>query len=182
MATVLLALASAGAAAVPARPGDGFEHPLVTPGTYVTRSAGDTFGRWTVTRGTIDQIGRGYWQAADSRQSIDLNGTSEGTVRTTFMTVPLVKYRVTYFLAGNPAGGPVVKTGRVSINGVVRETFAFDTTGRTFAAMGYVRRSFTFAGPGGKTTLDFASTSGAGAYGLVVDKVTALRCTTPGCA
>jgi choice-of-anchor C domain-containing protein len=179
---VLLAAAAAPASAAPARPGDGFEQPVVAPGTYVKRSAGDTFGRWTVTRGTIDQIGRGYWQAADSRQSIDLNGTSEGTVRTTFGTARAARYRISYFLAGNPAGGPAVKTGKVLVNGTVRQAFSFDTTGRTVTAMGWVRRSFVvLVATGGPATLDFASTSGPTAYGPVIDKTSAVRCLTLAC-
>ena len=180
LAGLLLAPATP-AAAGPARPGDGFERPVVPPGTYVTRTAGETFGRWTVTRGTIDQIGRGYWQAADNRQSVDLNGRGEGTVRTTMATRAATRYRVTYHLAGNPAGGPPVKTGQVVVNGTVRQTFSFDTTGRSFPAMGYVRRSFVFVATGGPATLDFASTSGPTAYGPVVDKVSAVRCLTLPC-
>jgi choice-of-anchor C domain-containing protein len=177
----VLAGVAAPASAAPGRPADGFEQPVVPPGTYVTRTAGETFGRWTVTRGSIDQIGRGYWQAADSRQSIDLNGRSAGTIRTTAATQPSVRYRVSYFLAGNPAGGPAVKTGRVLVNGTVRQTFSFDTTGRTFASMGYVRKSFVFVGTGGPATIDFASTSGPTAYGPVIDKTSAVRCPTLAC-
>ncbi|MGW4941778.1 choice-of-anchor C family protein [Actinoplanes sp. NPDC004185] len=182
-AVVLCVLAgvAAPASAAPGRPADGFEKPVVTPGTYVTRTAGETFGRWTVTRGSIDQIGRGYWQAADSRQSIDLNGRSEGTVRTTAATQPSVRYRVSYYLAGNPAGGPAVKTGQVLINGTVRQTFSFDTTGRSFTKMGYVRRSFVFVGTGGPATIDFASTSGPTAYGPVIDKTSVVGCLTVAC-
>ena len=82
----LLLVPATPAAAGPGRPGDGFEGPVVPPGPYVVRTAGETFGRWAVTRGTIDQIGRGYWQAADNRQSVDLNGRGEGAVRTTMAT------------------------------------------------------------------------------------------------
>ena len=178
---VLLCPAATPAAAGPRRPGDGFEQPLVTPGPYVKRTVGQSVGRWTVTRGTVDQIGRRYWQAPDGRQSVDLNGTSAGTIRTTMATGAGVRYRVSYFLAGNPAGGPAQKSGQVAVDGTVRQTFSFDTTGRTFTDMGYVRKSFVFVATGGPATLDFASTSGPTAHGPVIDKTSVVRCVAVPC-
>ncbi len=106
---------------------------------------------------------------------MDLNGSNAGTVTQSFTTVPGTTYSVTYSLAGNPAGAPALKTGRALVDGQNFQDFSFDVTGRTFAAMGYVGRQFTFVAQGASTTLGFTSTVG-GAYGPVVDNVQVKEC------
>jgi choice-of-anchor C domain-containing protein len=155
-----------------------FENPVVTPNTFVNLGAGASIGAWTVTQGHVDHIGGGFWQAADGVQSVDLSGSSlplAGGVAQSFTTVPLLKYRVSYKLAGNPGGAPVIKTGQVLANGNVIQSFSFDVTGKTFANMGYVHKVATFIATGLVSTIEFQSTDNT-AYGPVLDDVDVDSC------
>lgn len=184
-ATVLVAatavLASTGAAyaaaAVPAPFADGsFESPATPIGGFTTYSAGQGIGPWTVTKGSVDLTGGRFWAAAEGDQSVDLNGSQAGGVAQTFATHPGTKYRVNYSVAGNTAGGPTVKTGRVLVNGVDAQDFSFNITGKTNTDMGYSAQTFEFTATLPQTTLTFDSTTvlaggGASAYGPVLDGV-----------
>ncbi|GAB2583085.1 hypothetical protein GCM10027168_14760 [Streptomyces capparidis] len=174
--------APAQAAAAVSRFDDGsFETPVAPANAFNTVTAGQSIGPWQVTAGNVDHIGAGFWQAAEGDQSVDLNGTTAGTVAQTFTTVPGRTYTVTYSLAGNAGGGAPVKTGRVLVDGQNFQDFSFDITGKTFAAMGYVTRQFTFVARNPTTTLAFASTTPASAHGPVVDDVLVRDCPPDPC-
>ncbi len=174
-----LAISAAGPAvgATPQRFNDGsFETPVVASFTFQRFPTGAHMGPWTVTRGDVDLSGKGFWQTADGNQSLDLDGSVQGTVEQTFATVPLFKYEVSFALAGNPVAAPTVKTGQALVDGQVAQSFSFDTTGKTEANMGYVRREFTFVATGDATTLAFSSTTVPSGYGPVIDDVEVESC------
>lgn len=164
------AAAPARAATVPAFSDGSFETPVVSPHTFQELYQGQSMGPWTIATGSVDLNGEGFYQAADGVQTLDLNGSYPGTVSQTFSTVPLFKYEVSFALAGNPDGGPAVKTGQVLVNGKAVTNFSFDITGKTRANMGFVTEEFTFLATSNSTTLQFASTT-SGAYGPVIDNV-----------
>ena len=150
--------------------GGSFETPSVPAGSFATYTTGQSVGPWTVLSGTVDLVGPGFWAAADGDQSFDLDGYSAGTISQTFATAPGTTYTVSYALAGNPAAGPAVKTGAALIDGQNAQNFSFDTTGKSFADMGYATQGFTFLATKPSTTLTFASTT-PGAYGPVLDNI-----------
>lgn len=153
-----------------------FETPVAPAGTFQRFFAPATMGAWTVTEGSVDLIGAGFWQNADGYQSLDLEGAAGiGTVAQTFTTVPLLTYKVSYRLAGNPAAGPTIKTGQVLANGHVVQSFSFDITGKTFANMGYVGKEAHFIATSLSTTLAFTSTTNSG-FGPVIDAVDVDSC------
>jgi choice-of-anchor C domain-containing protein len=152
-----------------------FETPTAPADSFATYAAGQNIGPWTVTTGTVDLIGAGYWQAADGKQSLDLDGYNAGGVAQTFATVPGAEYAVSYSLAGNPDGGPAVRTGEVLINGNVTQDFSFNVTGKTPTDMDYMTEYLTFWATGSQTTLGFLSTT-PGAYGPVIDDVHVAAC------
>ena len=153
-----------------------FETPVVAPNTFQTIFVGEPIGAWTVSQGNVDLIGAGFWQAADGVQSLDLDGgVVQGGVAQEFTTVPLLKYKVRFKLAGNVDLGPTIKTGQVLANGNVLQSFSFDITGKTRTNMGYVSKETHFIATGLSTTLTFRSTTGSG-YGPVIDKVTVESC------
>ncbi|GGO95631.1 choice-of-anchor C family protein [Wenjunlia tyrosinilytica] len=165
------------AAAAASRFDDGsFETPLAPAGSFQTYAAAQSIGPWRVTTGSVDLIGAGYWQAAEGDQSVDLNGTSPGAVAQTFTTTPGTKYTVTYSLAGNPGTPPVVKTGKVLVDGQDFQDFSFDITGKSSTNMGYVTRQLTFVARNPTTTLTFASTTANSARGPVIDDVLVQPC------
>jgi choice-of-anchor C domain-containing protein len=175
VASAIVAVPGAADAAVvaPTGFGDGsFELPAVPAGSFTDYVAGQSIGPWDVTKGSVDLIGPRFWAAAEGDQSLDLNGYGAGAVSQTFATSPGTRYRVNYSLAGNPDAGPVVKTGRVLINGVDAQDFTFNITGKTRVDMGYSAETFEFTATLPQTTLTFDSTTLGSAAGPVIDAVT----------
>jgi choice-of-anchor C domain-containing protein len=155
----------------------GFENPVVPAQTFMTFAAGGTIGPWRVTAGTVDLIGSGFWQTAEGVQSIDLDGSDSGTIEQPVQTRFGGCYTVTYALAGNPDGGPVIKRGFARVAQIgsghppVQRNFAFDAIGKSRTDMGYVQQRFRFRALGHAVMLSFGSTT-PGAYGPVIDGVT----------
>lgn len=160
-------------------PGDTFETPVAPVGSFSEPSAGQMIGPWVVTPNNVNINGRGFYQAADGVQSVDLSGNSPGGVARNFATdafpLPLYTYVIDYCLAGNPDGGPRVKTGQVLVNGTPVQSFSFDGTGKSRANMGYLPQSVRFTSGGPSARVEFRSTTNT-AYGPVIDKVTFKKC------
>lgn len=165
-----------------------FETPRLAADTLKTFTTGQSIGPWKVTQATVD-LYNGVWKTADGQQGVDLNGTDQdlentrpGAVSQTFATNPGATYTVTYALAGNYTRGPAVKTGKILIDGQNIQDFSFDTTGKSAANMGWVKRQVTFVATGTSTTLAFASTTAHTPSGPVIDDVSVHRCKAPcGC-
>lgn len=174
MATFIIALC------VPAHanllPNGSFEFASVDPGgSFVTLGTGSTaITGWTVTGHSIDYIG-GYWQASDGSRSIDLSGSGLGGIELTtgFDTSIDLEYMVTFDMAGNPDGLPLIKELEVQA-GDFTGTFSFDSTGSTRNAMGWEQRSFTFTATDTTTVLSFRSILNGAAdpyFGAALDNV-----------
>ena len=88
---------------------DGFESPPVS-GQVQRLPTGSHLGAWTVTAGTVDLATSRLWQTPTGRQTLDLDGDTNGTISTTITVRPLTTYKVTYALAGNPASALVTAT------------------------------------------------------------------------
>ena len=140
------------------------------PGSFTTVNAGDTnITGWTVTKGNVDYIGS-YWQAEDGQRSIDMSGFFQaGGLSQTLNTVAGHTYTVTFWLAGNPDGGPGVKTLNVDTGGTAT-AYTFTVTNQTHDAMGWETHTYNFTATGSTTTLTFA-TDDASAYGPALDNV-----------
>ncbi len=133
-------------------------------GGYLELDAGSTaITDWTVIGGgvrAVDYIG-GYWVAFDGSRSLDLNGRpGPGGVEQVISTTPGETYVVTFYMAGNPDGGPTIKTMDVSVDTTVPQTqsFGFDTTGKTRSNMGWTPMQWSFVADAPSTTLRFMST------------------------
>jgi len=164
-----------------------FEDATFNPGPHATLSPGSTaIDHWTVsTGGNIDYTGT-TWEAADGGRSIDLNGTQpEGGIEQEIATTPGTTYLVTFAMAGNPAGLPVVKTMEVLAIGSSVQTspsFSYDTTGRSIPDdMGWVSKSWTFIADAPSTILQFRSTTADSIYyGPALDDVSVTVVPVPG--
>lgn len=55
-----------------------FETPKPKPNTFDEYTAGQSFGPWKVTSGSVDLMGAGVRQAAEEDQPLDLNGHDAG--------------------------------------------------------------------------------------------------------
>ena len=157
---------------------------LINNGSFENSSLGSGFGYlplyagstaindWTVTSATIDYI-YGQWQASNGNFSLDLSGNGgpagAGIIAQTFATTQGNQYLVGFDLAGNPEGGPTVKTLRVSAGGSSQD-FTFDITGKTTTNMGWSPQTFSFVASSTSTTLSFASLDSSGT-GPTLDNV-----------
>ncbi|MBM0204187.1 choice-of-anchor C family protein [Micromonospora sp. STR1s_5] len=155
---------------VPSTPPVTAEPPASSPGVNVVANGSFESGLsgWKVTRGNVDDV-VGYWAAAHGTHSLDLNGTSAGTIEQTLSTVAGTRYSVHFELAGNPDQAGLHQV-QVSAAGA-SQTFGFDSTGHGHHSMGWEDETFTFVATGSSTTLAFKSLD-SGAYGATLDHVT----------
>ncbi|MFJ6854789.1 DUF642 domain-containing protein [Streptomyces sp. NPDC091271] len=162
---------------VPGIAGGGFETPVVpAPSLFTTYLGGQATGPWTVGGNSVDLTSDRLWDAAEGSQSLDLNGSTSGSVSQEISTHPLTSYVVSFELAGNPAWAPALKTGELRVDGVPVKTFAFDITGHGFRNMGYTRQTAVFTNLlKSSVTLTFAGTS-PGLGGPVIDDVQVRSC------
>jgi len=152
-----------------------FESATVNPGSFIMLPNGSTaINSWTVTSGTIDYIGT-LWIASDSSRSIDLNGTTPGSISQSFRTLKGSVYHVQFDMAGNPDCGVSTKRLRISAAGSSRE-FDFSTGGNGRQNMGWQEKAFEFIAIDTLTTLTFTSLV-SGACGPALDNV---RISRPG--
>jgi len=93
---------------------------------FQTIYAGNTFGGWAVTSGSIDLI-NGYWLAPGGNQSVDLAGNQQGSISQS-ITLPVGTYDLMFDLSGNNDGPPITKTVQVSL-GTQSTSFNFTTAG-----------------------------------------------------
>ena len=148
---------------------DSFESPGIVGPSFVRVPGGSTTGitSWTVTGSNVDYIGT-FWTAYDGTYSVDLNGNNAGGVQQMLTGLtPGQQYDLSFALAGNPAGGPTVKSVLVSVGGN-SQTFTFDTTGASFGSMGWIIEDLQFTADSSSMLLSFSSQI-AGDYGPVID-------------
>ncbi len=175
LAITTIFAASAGAQVV----NGGFESSTPAPsGGFSTYGAGQNFGSWTVGFGSIDLI-NGYWQAAGGTYSVDMDGTAPGSIYQDLLTSLGGTYSLTFAMAGNPAGGPLVKSLNVLWGGANVGTFTFDITGKSNSNMGW--QTFTvnnLAANNTLTRLEFQSATNGNYYGPALDEVSVSQVST----
>lgn len=156
-----------------------FETAGVDPGNvFISIAKGSTqINNWVVMTTLpdgIDYTGGSFWQHADGSRSLDLNHDAPGGIQQTFTTSPGTSYLVTFWMAGNPFGGPAVKTMEVSAGGTTA-SYSFDIIGFTDINMGWEKETFIFTASSSATILSFLSTTtiagAANYYGPALDMV-----------
>jgi hypothetical protein len=100
----------------------------------------------------IDLVTLAGWQPERGSQSVELNGGAHAAALTqSFTTGPGLRYKVSYWVAGNPAFQglePLRVTwedvdGHGSTLGATVQNVAFDTTGHTTSSMGWQKHTLT---------------------------------------
>ncbi len=110
-----------------------------------------------------------------------MSGNSAGSISQTITDLIIGQsYRLAFYMAGNPDGGPTVKTLNASIDGASGD-FTFDTTGKSTTNMGYVRKFLDFTATSTSALLSFTSKD-AGAYGAALDNVSISEIPVPASA
>ncbi|MGH7175386.1 MAG: choice-of-anchor C family protein [Minisyncoccia bacterium] len=158
-----------------------------SPGSFLTVSSGGTdITGWNVDSGSVDYIGS-YWQAADGTRSLDLNGTTTGSVSQALATDIGATYQVTFSLSGNPDNStdpsfasPTTKVVTADATGASPQSYSYDTVaqGNSTSDMKWQTESYTFVATGTSTTLSFASQI-PGASGPALDNVAITETATP---
>ena len=146
-----------------------FEIPVVSEG-FDTYTAGQTFGDWTVEAESIDLISGNYWQAADGHQSVDLSGTTNGTIFQDLNTTLGKTYDISFALSGNPEGEPSIKSIEVWWGSNLLDTLSFDITGKSNSNMGWTYHNYTATATSNTTRLRFKSLT-SGGFGPAIDNV-----------
>jgi choice-of-anchor C domain-containing protein len=138
----------------------GFESPDGVS-TYTLFTKGSSIGGWTIEQGTVEIVAATYWQSAEGSQSLDLNGIIDqiGTISQDITTTPGQHYRIRFALAGNPEGGPDIKSLKLSWAGKELEELRFDITGHSTTNMGWEYHEYVVHAPGATNRLRFQSTS-----------------------
>ncbi len=142
-------------------------------GYYKTLRKGDKIPGWTVFKASVDITGNNYFKCQDGQNSIDLNGTPGfGGIQQRFFTEKGKKYLLSFYLAGNPEGGPKIKKLLVSFGDQTRE-LEFDITGKSRENMGWEYHEFVFKAKDRATILKFESNhkSGPTNWGPAIDNV-----------
>ncbi|MDF1503165.1 choice-of-anchor C family protein [Roseisolibacter sp. H3M3-2] len=171
VSTALALAATASVASAQIVTNGSFETPTAPANAFTTLSGSQLTG-WTVSQGNVDLIGPGFWQAAAGSQSLDLNG--DAGAATIYQDVALTlggTYRLSFAMAGNTDGLPVVKTMTVGIGGIDFGTFSFNSAGRSPSAMGWETFTRDFTATGTTMRLTFASTTSGCCTGPALDAV-----------
>jgi choice-of-anchor C domain-containing protein len=123
---------------------------------------------WVVTRPVSIPIDSAYWRPAHGKRSLTINRLGGG-ISQSFKTKNGQKYRVSFWLAGDPHGGPKERKLQISAAGKNAE-FVFDMAGKNRADMGWLGKSWEFTAEADQTTLEFSSLTD-GIYGVAIDDV-----------
>lgn len=139
-------------------------------------------GAWFVRGGSVDLVGPQQAIAKDGQQFVDLNGNSgtPGALQQIIPTNPSRRYKIGFWLSGNPRP-PAVKELEVSF-GSVTKRFTFDATGKSNEDLGWVYHEFE-ADPdcSSSTILTFQSLT-EGDSGPNIDGVTLTEVGPGGCS
>ena len=141
---------------------------------YTTLFSGDTsITGWTVGGDSVDYIGGAtpYWTAEDGVASLDMSGNAAGSISQVVTgLVDGQSYTVSFWLAGNPAGGTNPKVLTVGAGSSQIGSYSFDTTGHSQSSMGWTEEFYRFTADGTSDTLTFTSLQNS-AYGPALDNV-----------
>ncbi|MBK7006396.1 MAG: choice-of-anchor C family protein [Burkholderiales bacterium] len=147
----------------------GFESNTVLSGTFDTfYNATQGLTGWNIDFNSVDLVSSNYWDPAAGVNSLDLNGAKKSGISQILNTVAGQTYNLSFDLAGNFEGSPVIK--KMSINIGPHGLYSFDTTGKSKHNMGWEHYTTTFVAQSSSTALSFVSNV-PGAYGSALDNI-----------
>jgi choice-of-anchor C domain-containing protein len=153
---------------------------LVTNGTFDAKvrdkwsefeTGSSEISGWKVIRGSVDVVSNKYFQAADGRTALDLNGDRPGAIEQIISTRPNCRYSVSFSYTANPDGSRGATQTFMVIAG--KDHAEFDVSiapDQTAQAMHWQTGHFTFEATATKTALQFGSFT-RGYYGGCIDNV-----------
>lgn len=150
-----------------------FERPTVSAGNgFSTFVAGQSFDGWKVLQGSVDIVGASFWEPGDGAQSLDLNGTTRGIVRTKFETQIGATYELKFLAAGSAS--PLVTDSDLSVfvgkRASGRNDFLLPGSPSN-GDMDWQEKTITFTATREKTKFFFSGDGDSGANGPALDAV-----------
>ncbi|MFO0455309.1 MAG: Ig-like domain-containing protein, partial [Planctomycetota bacterium] len=142
----------------------------VTPaGSYTIYSAGQSFGGWTVTAGTVDLV-KSYWDPPPTGgQSVDTSGTTVGTIEQTLTTVAGNTYELFFYMTSGLTGANT-RSLTLNVGGQTQDFTVTTTSAHTYSTMEWTAQYYTFTATSSSTTISFTgqTTNWGAAIGAVV--------------
>ncbi len=139
-------------------------------GTFVPAPDSTTIPGWTVQSGSVDYVGSDTWQAADGVRSLDMSGHDAGSILQNVSGFTIgQQYQLSFYMAANEVGPPTIKHLTASIDSAT-QTFTFDSTGHSYANMGWSLRTLDFTADNSTMALSFTSLDDT-FYGPTLDNV-----------
>ena len=134
------------------------------PGSYKTFAKGDKFPGWSITKGSVDEIGS-YFKCAHGH-CLDMHGNNVGAIRQTLATEAGKQYKLTFSLSANPQCGDPKKVLRVTA-GKASKTYVVGAK----PTIVWARRTWEFTAEGDQTPLTFEAVGKDSACGPLLDNV-----------
>jgi hypothetical protein len=147
----------------------GFEQPRIAGNaTGLVLQKGDFLPGWRITRGSVE-VNRNRFSNS-SRQSLDLAGAESGAIEQSFATFPGHEYLLSGWLTFD-VRNPLAPEGRADL--ILDGQTVTELYHRNAIGMSWKRFDYRFRATRPTTTLAFADTTSAGAFGgLVLDDLT----------
>jgi choice-of-anchor C domain-containing protein len=123
--------------------------------------------------GNVDWI-RGYWQSSDGDgYSVDMNGSTPGSIAQTIATIAGAHYHLTFDMSANPDLGSGTRVILASTGGLATPyTYSFTVGPNSRSNMNWVSQSLDFTATGAATQIKFASgTTTNCCWGAAIDNV-----------
>lgn len=156
-----------------------FEEPVV-PGEqgWEIYYGGQSFPGWTVGGHSVDIVHdhgvRESWVSPSGHQGVDLNGQGPGSITQYLPTIPGATYLLSFAMAGNQVGGPIIVTMDFLWGEEIVDTLSFLTitpAPETPGDIGWCYHQYTLVALTDLTRLTFESLSNTGARGPALDDV-----------
>ncbi|MFN9985026.1 MAG: DUF642 domain-containing protein, partial [Pirellula sp.] len=150
----------------------------VTPaGSYAVYSAGQSFGGWTVTAGTVDLV-KTYWDPPPTGgQSLDTSGSTVGTVQQTLTTVTGNTYELSFYMTSGLSGANT-RSLTLAVGGTTQDYTVTTTSAHSYTNMEWQAQYYTFTATSTSTVISFTGQTpnwGAAIGAVVVTNTTSAQ-------
>ena len=179
-----LTVAGAASAAVNLVQNGGFKDGL-TPAGGNFQTVGLSSGiipAWDVLAGDVDWI-KGYWESSDGDgYSVDMDGTTQGSIAQSITTVIGRKYNFTFDMSGNPDAGQGTDNLAVFANGLLSPVATYTVgAANNRSNMLWSQRAYAFIATSTTTQIGFQSlNTDSCCFGAAIDNVSVTAVPEPG--
>lgn len=139
-------------------------------GPYTTYYAGQSFGSWKVSQGSVD-LKTGYFTTpTEGTNCVDLNGTLPGGISQEVETVAGKTYTLSFQISGNWESTSSSRQIQVSAGPFSKSLSVTKPSGWSKSSMSWKNLTYSFTATSAKTTISFISQS-KGSGGAVIAEV-----------